>query len=205
MLKVDRVQSSTANLGPGKRAVVWFHGCTRGCEHCIASEMNRSDEYEPFDAKGLAERICSIPGIEGVSLSGGEPFQQDSKELLLFLKELKTRSNLGIMVYTGYLLSELKGEERFSELLNQIDLLVDGPYVYELDGGELWRGSSNQSFHFLTNRYKSLARDLERSKGRQIDVTFEKGLEFAFAGIPPKDFKQKLSHRLRGSGMDIKW
>ena len=127
-LQVDRIQEKTKALGPGCRAVVWFHGCSRGCPGCIAAEMNRSEEFESCTPQQLADRICALEGIEGITLSGGEPMDQPAGALAEFLRQIRARTGLSVMVYTGYLLDELKPMPGKPEILGMIDILVDGPY-----------------------------------------------------------------------------
>ena len=81
----------------------------------------------------LAERILSEPVNQGVTFSGGEPFLQ-APALAALAKQIKT-AGLNVMSFTGYTLSELrspnapKGAE---DLLDQLDILIDGPYVSAL-------------------------------------------------------------------------
>ena len=205
VLHVDRIQEKTRALGPGCRAVVWFHGCSRGCPGCIAAEMNRSDDYESFSSAQLADVICALDGIEGITLSGGEPLDQPADALAEFLGLVKSRTDLSIMVYTGYLLDELKRMPGKPEILDILDILVDGPYRQDLDHGELWRGSSNQTIHMLSDRYAPIADDLSRSKGRPMEFDISKSGDLRFTGIPPRDFRKNLESELDKQQLEIKW
>ena len=204
-LQIDRIQEKTKALGPGCRAVVWFHGCSRGCPGCIAAEMNRSDEFDICSPQMLADRVCALEGIEGITLSGGEPMDQPPEALAEFLRQIRARTDLSVMVYTGYLLDELKLMSDKSEILGMIDILVDGPYRQELDHGELWRGSSNQTIHMLSDRYASLADGLPMRKGRPVEFDILQSGVLRFTGIPPRGFRGKLEAELNKKQFDIHW
>lgn len=204
-LHVDRIQEKTKVLGPGCRAVVWFHGCSRGCPGCIAAEMNRSDEFEPYTPLQLADRVCAIEGIEGITLSGGEPLDQPADALAEFLRLVRTRTDLSIMLYTGYTLDELKRMPGRAEIPGLLDILIDGPYRQELDHGELWRGSSNQTIHMLTDRYAALSDELSRASGRPMEFDIMQSGVLRFTGVPPRDFRKKLEAELEKKQFDIHW
>lgn len=203
-LLVDRIKDSTTVLGPGNRAVVWFHGCSRCCPGCIASCMNVADDYARYTPKELSSRVLAIDGVEGVTISGGEPFNQDVEAMSMFLASVRT-SGLSVMAYTGYLREELEADKNKCGLLGFIDILVDGPYVESEDHGELWRGSANQKIHFLTERYSGIATFVEGRKGRNLEFELGRGLDFSFTGIPPRGFRNRLAERLDQKGMEINW
>jgi len=106
----------------------------------------------------LARQILSEPEIEGITITGGEPFLQ-ANQLSRLIDGVRVKSNLGVIVYTGYTLEELRAMEDFENgeavagLLGRVDVLIDGPYVKELDDGLSLRGSSNQVAYSLTDRY----------------------------------------------------
>ena len=166
--------------------------------------MNASSDYSRFTPEELSCRILKIDGIEGLTLSGGEPFAQNTDLMKVFLSSVRT-TGLSVMAYTGYLREDLEADEGKRDLLEFIDVLVDGPYVEGEDHGELWRGSSNQRIHFLTTRYSHFGRTVERKKGRPLEIEFGKGASFTFSGIPPKGFRGRLEDGLRRKGFVIDW
>jgi anaerobic ribonucleoside-triphosphate reductase activating protein len=102
----------------------------------------------------LADLALSGAGLEGISVLGGEPFEQ--AHAVAELATLVRARGLSVMVYTGYTLEELKrGDiDGAAALLAQTDLLVDGRYRRELpESRRRWIGSSNQVMHFLSDRY----------------------------------------------------
>lgn len=123
MLFVDRFKDLTNALGPGTRSVVWFHGCSRRCKGCLAKEMNASRDCEVISPADLAARVIAVNGVEGLTISGGEPFEQNPEALRTFLSIVRQRSDLSIMAYTGYLLEELREDSQRRELLDFVDVL----------------------------------------------------------------------------------
>lgn len=99
--------------------------------------------------------------VQGVTLLGGEPFEQS--EGLARFADLVKRQGLSVMAFTGHLLEDLEVESQpgARALLAQVDLLIDGPYVADQkDLQRPWVGSTNQRFHFLTDRYRHLGQNL---------------------------------------------
>lgn len=106
------------------------------------------------EADTLAQEALAVRGIEGVSVLGGEPFEQ-AEGVAEFCEQVKS-GGLSVMVYSGYTLAELKkkSEPAVSRLLAATDLLVDGRYQKEHpETRRRWLGSSNQVMHFFTSRY----------------------------------------------------
>jgi pyruvate-formate lyase-activating enzyme len=94
------IPRSRAN-GPGCRAVVWVQGCTLGCPGCFNPETHdfRGGQWVGVDE--LFERIRALQGtIEGITVSGGEPFQQ-RPALLALLQRVRAETDLGVLVFTG--------------------------------------------------------------------------------------------------------
>ncbi len=92
---------SRAN-GPGVRAVVWFQGCTLGCKGCFNPQTHWTGAGKWQSVDAMADTIVDLaPGIEGVTISGGEPFQQ-SAALCRLLGLIRRRSSLSVLVFSGY-------------------------------------------------------------------------------------------------------
>ncbi|MDP2688869.1 MAG: 4Fe-4S single cluster domain-containing protein [Deltaproteobacteria bacterium] len=135
--------------GPGRRMVVFFQGCGRGCPGCFNPETHPFGPRELLTVEEILGRLPTGP-VEGITVSGGEPFMQP--EGLYRLLEAAGRRGLTTVVYTGFRLAELKG--RAAECLEHMDVLIDGGYEEaKAEPTLLARGSSNQEFRFLTPRY----------------------------------------------------
>ena len=133
--------------GPGIRFVVFSQGCPHRCEGCHnPATHDFTGGYDCNIGKIIAE-IDKDPLLSGVTFSGGEPFCQ--VEEFLALGRLVKERGLHIVAYSGYTLEELQEmaakEEKMAQLLQLIDILVDGPFVLkEKDLTLPFRGSRNQ-------------------------------------------------------------
>lgn len=140
--------------GPGVRVSLFVSGCRRHCPGCFNPATWDFEAGEPF-TKEVQERVLTLLApdhIAGLTLLGGEPFEPENQAALLPLaRSVKLRfPTKGIWAYTGFTLEELlhggsAKTDATAELLSQIDVLVDGPFVQELrDISLVFRGSSNQ-------------------------------------------------------------
>lgn len=203
-LRVARQKSHSRVLGPGVRAVIWFHGCSLDCPGCIAYEMNRSKTWSEWSPEDLCAWVCSIDEIEGITLSGGDPFDQPAELLQEFLTAVRRESSLSIMCYTGRTYRQLVSGPQaviHQQILQQCDLLIDGTYDESLNTGHQWRGSSNQQIHYLTDRYQSLARELEYAQDRSIEFDLSLDNQLAITGIPQPGFMESLQEQLARRGV----
>jgi anaerobic ribonucleoside-triphosphate reductase activating protein len=107
-----------------------------------------------------------------------------------------------VRCYTGYLLEELQVDVEKCAVLPYIDVLIDGPYVQESDEGQRWRGSGNQRFHFLSDRYRSESDAWYAAKERQVEIELDLNGKLLISGVPSKDFIAKLTAQLQRRGVD---
>ena len=119
--------------GPGCRAVVWVQGCPRECLGCFNPDSWTFEINQLVSVDSLVEQILSKPQNQGVTFSGGEPFYQATALAKLALK-LKA-AGLNVMSFTGFTLKQLQSESAppgSQALLEQLDILIDGPFVESL-------------------------------------------------------------------------
>ncbi len=143
-LRVASIVKESIVDGPGLRYVIFTQGCPHHCIGCHNPSTHDTHLGEMVDLSTIIEEIDKNPLLDGITLSGGEPFLQVTPVLTL-VKQLK-KSQKHIIVYTGYLFEELltMGEDVI-ELLRNIDILIDGAFDIEKRSlSLLWRGSSNQ-------------------------------------------------------------
>lgn len=178
-LRLFRRQDHCQVLGPGTRAVLWVQGCSLACPGCLVPQSWKPKGGEFLTVDQLSDWLCSLDGISGVTLSGGEPFEQ-SQALCQLIDQVNLRRSFNWMSYTGYLIEELTGQWP-RQLLGRLDLLIDGPYRQELHQDLLWRASSNQRIHDLTGRCSLPAAD--RTAG--LDFEFLPDGRLTFSGVPP--------------------
>lgn len=147
-LEVARTQSE----GPGTRYAVWVQGCPLRCRGCCNPHMLAFEGGTEVAPRDLAARILGTSGIEGVTLLGGEPFAQAAG--LATMLQVVRSAGLSTMAFSGFTLSELRERDDARDLLEQLDIFVDGSYdESQPDGERRWIGSRNQVMHFLSERY----------------------------------------------------
>jgi len=128
--------------GIGLRTVIWFQGCKHNCYKCHNPQTHSFDLKLEMSVDEIVNFYLKQELQDGVTLSGGDPFYQDSNELLELLQKLK-QHNVNIWCYTGFTYEYLL--EHFNQHLHYIDVLVDGLYINDLRDLSLYfRGSSNQ-------------------------------------------------------------
>jgi anaerobic ribonucleoside-triphosphate reductase activating protein len=200
IVQMAAFQERSTVAGPGQRAVVWVAGCLRRCPGCIKPEHFTFDTGEAVPVVDLANRILGIRDIDGVTYSGGEPFEQATA-----LGELSQRlqtAGLSVVSYSGYRIEALQAQpERFGSLLEVIDLLIDGEYRRELPGPFRWRGSANQRFHVLTARGQIPADPEEAVREVQCAISVE-GMRLT--GFPSQEMERRLQEELTARGVLIK-
>ncbi len=176
-LRLAQEVPDTEAEGPGKRYAFWVQGCTLHCPGCCNPEMFAPNKGgQRIDAEVLAARIIATPGIEGISVLGGEPFEQP---VGVFEVAKRVRAaGLSVMIYSGFTLAELQARatrtEGISALLGEIDLLVDGRFEQgQPEKQRRWLGSSNQVMHFLSDRYSPS--EPRFSTANTVELRFENG------------------------------
>ncbi|MBO3460049.1 radical SAM protein [Aetokthonos hydrillicola Thurmond2011] len=150
------VDESEVN-GPGSRAVVWVQGCLRECPGCFNPESWSFEMNQLRTIDSLAEKILSNPRNQGVTFSGGEPFWQ-APALASLASKVKA-AGLNVMSFTGFTLEQLQAEYApagSKDLLAQLDILIDGPYVESLavNSPNSPVSSSNQRVHVFNPAFK---------------------------------------------------
>lgn len=131
--------------GAGLRVVLWVSGCEHKCYNCHNKITWDIDNGLIFDDKAKKEIFDALEKdyIKGITFSGGDPLhKQNREEIFNLIKEIKEKfKDKDIWLYTGYTWEEIND----LDVLQYIDVLVDGKYIEELSNEELeWRGSSNQ-------------------------------------------------------------
>lgn len=169
-------------LGYGRRLGVWFQGCSKRCENCISPEFQESSDGSDYTVEEIIHSIRDKE-IDGLTISGGEPFDQP-EALLLLIMEYKERLNDDILIFTGYTLEELheKNSPVIEEILHNIAVLVDGRYVEDENNGVGLRGSMNQKIHIW--KYQERYHNAEKANRTMQCILL--GDRLRLIGIPPK-------------------
>lgn len=156
-MRIHRIIKSTFAEGYGNRYAIWTQGCTIRCKNCLNQQALAIDGGYELTIEALLEDIRTQSDIDGLTILGGEPFDQE-EELASLCYEVK-KMNLSIILFSGYQLDHLLQRKTTSvkTILDSIDLLIDGPYIEELTGEHpLLAGSSNQNLIYLTDYFKHL-------------------------------------------------
>lgn len=155
MLQIAGFVNDSIVDGPGLRFTVFFQGCPHHCPGCHNPETWPFEGGTGFTPQQILQMVQRNPLCRGITLSGGEPFAQGGPELL-DLVQLARSSGYEVASYTGYTFEELlEGTPYQKALLEQLDILIDGPFVQAERSLELrFRGSRNQR---ILNVPKSLA------------------------------------------------
>ncbi len=148
-LRVAGLEEESIVDGPGLRFTLFVQGCTRNCPGCHNPQTHALDGGELMEADGILALFESDPLLSGISFSGGEPFLQPGP--LAWIARQVHASGRDVLAFSGYTYEELL--ERSLEdpdtaaLLEELDWLVDGPYLEAQRDLELeFRGSRNQRF-----------------------------------------------------------
>lgn len=193
-MMIGRMLAPVHALGPGSRVALWTIGCSKHCEGCISPELKKRKQEKDISVEFLAQIMREASqknNCKGLTISGGDPFEQP-EELLKLLKVIR-KTFEDILVYTGFLYEEIEqgkyGEEA-KEALAYIDVLVDGPYIKERNVSDsVLRGSDNQKILFLNpSREKEYMSYLK--EGRQLE-NFHLGNNVITVGIPDRRFKNE--------------
>lgn len=137
---LDIIKGTTVD-GPGFRTAIYFAGCRHQCPGC------HNPQSWDFEAGDVADIEALMEVIEeedfDVTLSGGDPLYHPE-----FVKELVSRIKAAghtVWLYTGYTWEEIVDSPVLREVIKDVDVIVDGPFVQSLHDPDLrFRGSSNQ-------------------------------------------------------------
>jgi anaerobic ribonucleoside-triphosphate reductase activating protein len=202
-LRLNRVAAPVRSLGFGKRAVLWVQGCALACPGCISPHTWDSNSGETIGAEELASLLLELEGqvgpLDGLTISGGEPFDQ-AESLIVLVETLRGLGWLGgqrdLLTYSGY--SSRKLRRAWPALFDLSDAVISEPFRQDLPRVGL-RGSSNQVLHANTElarrRYPPDAADPAPLEGAWLDG------RILLAGVPRYGEMERFAHLLRQSGM----
>lgn len=185
-VKIHNIILHTKVLGPETRTAIWFQGCNKNCKGCMSQSTRNINGGKTVDVDKLCESFLKLDDIEGITLSGGEVFLQIDA-LHELLKIVRAQSDLGVIIYTGFYIDELRKMDnpKVNEILDSLaDIIIDGPYIEELNDGKSLKGSSNQNVNFITDRYTKYS-DIYDAESRNAEL-YVNEKDLFFVGIPDK-------------------
>ena len=143
MIRVLDIVEDTMVAGPGFRTSIYCAGCRHQCPGCHNPQSWAFDQGREMSVRELMRVIIADPYTRGVTFSGGDPMYQAAAFAEL-ARQIHRRTQKDIWCYTGFTFESLIQQDQ-RELLAEVDVLVDGPFVQSLhDPDLLFRGSSNQ-------------------------------------------------------------
>ena len=209
-IAINKAHYPVTVLGPGRRIGIWFQGCSIGCPGCVSQDTWPTDPGRNMTVAQLMGWCRQVAGdCQGVTLSGGEPFDQPQALAALIKALAHWRATAGldfdILCYSGYPLARLQA--RHAKLLARIDALIPEPFVDRLVPDKLWRGSANQPLLPLSVRGRRRYADhLEAPAGeaaKRMQLTVD-GQRVWYVGIPGRGDMEALESGCRERGVEFK-
>ncbi len=195
IINLNRLHFPVSTLGYGQRVAIWMQGCSLHCPGCISRDTWNHDQGKVAFGSVTANLKHWLPEADGLTVSGGEPFEQPSA-LVRLLRWWRQHHEGDILVFSGYSWEHLSSQH--AELLALIDVLISDPYQETAGQTLALRGSDNQRLHLLTplagQRYGVLPSQ------RALDVCWD-GERLWMAGIPHPDDMKKLHQKLKAQGL----
>lgn len=202
-MQIERIFYPLETLGYGKRIGIWTIGCPHACFNCSNPELWKENKKKDLPLPYIFQMLQSVQQpIDGVTITGGEPFQQ-AKELRELIQFILANITDDILVYSGYTMAELveMNDPDINTILEAIAVLIDGKYIEEKNDNSPLKGSSNQVVHILNERYRSRYEELLKGN-RQVQTVVVQHDVIAF-GIPLKNTKKTFRKNLPNYGIHM--
>lgn len=208
---ISQVHYPVEVIGPGRRIGIWFQGCTIRCFGCISRSTWPEDSNYVVNLADVLDWVDSLSGshVDGVTISGGEPFDQRAAltGLLDGLHEWRAAQPrpIDILAYSGRPYAELEAD--FCDVLARIDAIVAEPYIDGQPTDLPLRGSANQVVVPLTplgqERYTGAALDALARQRRQVQLEVADG-EMQMIGIPEQGLMRRIQAQAAAEGIALR-
>jgi anaerobic ribonucleoside-triphosphate reductase activating protein len=198
---INKVHFPITTLGFGSRVGIWMQGCSIRCPGCVSRDTWRSAvEHSTTVEDVLSACAPWLRQADGVTISGGEPFDQP-EALCELVGQLRAASRGDLLVYSGYPHARLFAEH--TEILRQIDVLISEPFLAEKGQTLTLRGSDNQRAFLLSDlAHRRYPADLDRQDWpaqRRLDLMLEEETVW-MVGIPAPGDMERFKVRLQSHG-----
>ena len=209
MIRLSRIHYPITVLGPGRRLGIWFQGCSRGCSGCVSKDTWTKSGGWGCDVASLLHMCRELaPNTDGVTISGGEPFEQPDalQALLVGLRHWRDVSgnSFDILGYSGMSFSHLTQE--FNDIVKLFDALIPEPFQEHRPLGGCWRGSDNQPLIPISplgrKRYKDFE-DVPEGKKGAFQLHVEQDVIWLI-GLPDRGDMHRLERLAREQGLIFK-
>jgi anaerobic ribonucleoside-triphosphate reductase activating protein len=199
---LSRLHFPVTTLGPGRRVGIWFQGCSLHCPGCISADTWAHGQGETTVAEVMQAMSPWLEEADGVTISGGEPFEQtEALEQLLSALRAQIGSDKDVLIYSGQ--SWEKIAPRVTAWAGLADAVICDPFVRSAPQTLAWRGSDNQRLLPLTElgrvRYEQWLRATRANLPKALDVCFD-GDSVWIAGIPDAGSLAMIQHALAEAG-----
>ena len=144
--------------GPNIRATLFASGCTHNCKGCFNKDYQDFNYGKEWTSITETLFLCYAkdPKVKGINILGGEPLQQTMDNSLAdLLAKIKENTNKPIWLWTGYKLEDVINNTKVMNILQYVDVLIDGKFEEDKkDLNLMYRGSANQRIINLTKTFE---------------------------------------------------
>lgn len=197
-------------LGHGNRIGIWLQGCSIGCPGCISRDTWQSNSGTLIELDRLVEwcRKHEPQGVDGITISGGEPFEQPGP-LEALLRELHAWTDtlhppVDYLCYSGNHFDVIQAQH--PEILSLLDIIIPEPFIEAVPGEQL-RGSRNQPIIPLTElgacRIAEYVDEPASTPLKRVQLKVD-GNSAYFIGVPGRGDMEKLEKLCRSQGLHLK-
>lgn len=200
MLYLSRIHFPVTTLGPGRRIGIWFQGCSIRCKGCVSADTWGTGKGAVSVEEIMTVLSDLLKEAEGITISGGEPFDQP-EALVHLLAQIRTQTSVDILLYSGHPFEKIAPV--VEKCHGTIDALISDPYDENAPQTLVLRGSDNQRLHCLTPLGEMRFRPFERalkSSDKTFDIMFDERGAIWLAGIPRRDDMRRLKTILAKDG-----
>lgn len=209
-IRISRIHHPLHSLGPGTRIGIWLQGCTLACDGCMSKHTWSKESGQNYSQQEVLKKIENIylesnSKVDGITFSGGEPFEQGGAFLGLVehikLWRDQTQPSLDLLCYTGFRWASIR--KRFPSALDLFDGIISEPYSKNDNNNSQIMGSSNQLLHHLTPLGKEMYNDeWQALTDRKIDIVVDNN-SVSVLGIPNQGDLDKLVNLCKSKGLTL--
>jgi anaerobic ribonucleoside-triphosphate reductase activating protein len=214
-IEVNKAHWPVTVLGPGRRIGIWVQGCSIHCPGCVSQDTWPRDKTKAIAVRDLLTWCRKVSGgvLDGVTISGGEPFEQPEplRALLdgLVAWRRERKLDFDILCYSG--MPQRRLENDHADILARLDAIIPEPYVDNLPQGHVWRGSRNQPLVPLSARgrarYATHVEELADAHGKRMQAAVD-GKRVWMIGIPARGDMAAVEALCAARGLaltDVSW
>ena len=214
-IEVNNAHWPVTVLGPGRRIGIWVQGCSIHCPGCVSQDTWPRDRTKAIAVRDLLAWCRKVTGgvLDGVTISGGEPFEQPQALCALLDGLIAWRReyhlDFDILCYSG--MPQRRLEKDHGDILARLDAIIPEPYVDNLPQGHVWRGSRNQPLVPLSarghSRYATHVEESADAHGKRMQAAVD-GKRVWMIGIPARGDMAAVEALCAARGLaltDVSW